>query len=203
MQANDGYARVEILIEGITPHVQHNGRLADPADSFSIRIKEITKKRNKTEADYKAIEELEWEASLYYNHESRAIVPGNVLEGAYFGAGKERRQGQDVRRGISVPEDWPLIYKGPQTVDGLRADPNFRFRCIVTNPSTKGRTARVRPIFRQWQLKYALLYRTSLFNLNDVVMLTNILAVDIGLSDDRSKGGGRFRLVKTVPAPKE
>lgn len=190
------FASIEFTIEGLTPHVQHNGQLADVTNQYAVQIKELTSKKKKTEADYKQIETLEWEGSLYLDAQRRPIVPGTVIEGAYFGAGKKTREGQDVRNGIVSNGDWPLIYPGPKTLDGLRDDPDFRYRCIVVNPSTKGRTARTRPIFREWKLIYVVTYRTSLFNHDGIIVMTELLGSDVGLSDNRTKMGGRFRIIK-------
>jgi hypothetical protein len=196
MSESNGYGQIEFLIQGATQHVQHNGQLADASNRYAIAIKELTRKKNKTEDDFKKIEDLEWEGSLYLDHEQKVIVPGSVIEGAYFEAGKISRQGKDVRNGINSEREWRLIYKGPQTLEGLRADPNFHFKAIVRNPSTKGRLARFRPRFHIWSLRYSLKYKLSIFNRSHIIEMTRVLVDDVGLSDDRSKGGGRAIIIE-------
>ena len=183
-------------IKGLTQHVQHNGLLADVTNPYAVAMKEITKKKTKTADDLKRLEDLEWEGGLYLNTDRRVVVPGNLIEGAMFEAGKLTKDGQVVRNSVSSPKDWPLIYQGPKTVDGLKADPNFRLRVIVRNPSTKARVARVRPVFREWALKFELLYRPDMLSAKEIADMVTRLGSDIGLSDDRKKMGGRFEVVK-------
>jgi hypothetical protein len=195
---SQAFERIEFLIRGVTQHVQHNGQLADQSNPFVIAMKEITSKtaRNKTEADFKRLEALEWEGSLYVDHERRVIVPGTTIEGAYFEAAQKKRKGPNARNGIVSPGDWPLIYDGPKSLEKLKEDMRFRFSTIVKNPATKGRVKRTRPIFRQWELRYILDFRTSMFDRKEIITMTELLGTDIGLSDDRKKMGGRFEIVE-------
>jgi hypothetical protein len=196
-EMKEKFARIEFHIEGLNQQVWHNAQLADPNCDYTTRIKKITAKgKKKTETDIAELEDLEWEGGLYLDHERRVIVPGTVIEGAYFEAGKKTRDGQDVRNGICSNGDWRLSYDGPKDLAALKADPRFRLRCIVRNPATKGRLARVRPIFRQWALAYVIDYYTKIFNKQQIVDMTELLGEEIGLSDDRKKMGGRFRVVK-------
>lgn len=193
------FEKIAFHVRGITQHVQHNGQLADPANRYTIAMKKLTAKRAKdrTEADFQALDDLEWEGSLYLDHESRVVVPGDVIEGAYFEAGKKLSKGPVVRNGLQSPGNWRLIYDGPTDLKKLKADPEFRLRTMVRNPSTKARLARTRPIFRKWELKYELTYRSDMLGRETIIDLTKILFTDIGLSDDRKKMGGRAEILET------
>jgi hypothetical protein len=96
-----------------------------------------------------------------------------------------------------------IVYDGPQDLEGLRADPRFRLRLIVTNPSTRGRVARTRPVFRQWALDFTVQYDPDLLNEREVVDMVYHLGSKVGLSDDRRKMGGRFKVVSPVRGERE
>jgi hypothetical protein len=192
------FKHITFTVRGLTQHVQHNAQLADPSNRYTVAMKRLTSKHasKKTEQDFKELDDLEWEGGLYLDAEQRVIVPGTVIEGALFEAGKTKRQGATVRAGIYSNGDWPLIYDGPKTLSGLKADPRFRWRVCVKNPSTAGRLMRTRPRFADWSLKFVVSYDPNIISGGDVVDLVKILGSKIGLSDDRHKMGGRFDVVK-------
>ena len=190
--------RVEYKIKGLTQHVQHNGRLLDPLDDYVIAMKKITSKpaSKKTEKDLVNLADLEWEGGLYLDDQQRVVVPGSMIEGAIYEAGKTQRQGPSVRNGVMSDADWPLVHDGPKTLAKLKAAPEYRFRVAVVNPSSRGRVIRTRPRFRNWSLTFQVLYDPAIIGGDDVTKLVTILGSRVGLSDDRKKMGGRFELVE-------
>jgi hypothetical protein len=194
------FEKIAYEINGLTQHVQHNGQLADPSNPFSVAMKKLTTKpaKQKTEKDFKDLEDLEWEGSLYLDAARRVIVPGTVIEGALANAAKKMRSAPTIRSGVCSQGDWPLIYDGPKAIEKLKADPNFRLRVGVVNPSTRSRVMRTRPIFRTWSLKFELLFRPDIVDRKTIDEVVKILGANVGLSDDRSKMGGRFEVVSAA-----
>lgn len=47
-------------IAGVSPLLMHNGRLVNPADEYARKMKEVSSKRKKTDADYEEMGRLEW-----------------------------------------------------------------------------------------------------------------------------------------------
>lgn len=188
---------VSFHIKGLTRHLQHNGALSDPTNKFSVAMRAITSKsaKKKTDADYAALDDLEWEGGLYINENGRVIVPGLVLEGALWEAGKHFRMGTVVRGSVTIPDDALLIYPGPKSIDALRKDPRFRCRESTKNPSTGGRVMRTRPMFRDWELKFTVKFRPDMIDRRNIIDIVKILGTNVGLSDDRRRMGGRFELI--------
>lgn len=188
---------VSFHIKGLTRHLQHNGALADPTNKFAQAMRAITSKsaKKKTDADYAALNDLEWEGGLYVNEDGRVIVPGLVLEGALWEGGKHFRMGSLVRSSITIPEDALLIYNGPKSIDALRKDPRFRCRDGVKNPSTGARLMRTRPKFDQWELKFTVKFRPDMIDRRSIIDIVKVLGTNVGLSDDRHRMGGRFELI--------
>lgn len=189
---------VEYHIVGLTPTIPHNGQLADPTNIYAAKMKEITKKRSKTPEDYRLLEDLEWEGSLYLSHDHRVVVPGTSLIGALARAGKKSGRGDSdrIRSAVTSPGEWALGYEGPKSLEKLKADPNFRHRVSVVIPSTKSRVMRTRPIFRSWNLTFQLAFRPDILAPKDLDNIVSILGTDVGFSDDYKLMGGRFEVVK-------
>ena len=54
--------QVKYHLEGASPLLMHNGALADPLNFWAKKMKEITAKQKKTDADHEEIGRLEWRA---------------------------------------------------------------------------------------------------------------------------------------------
>lgn len=188
---------LEFHINGLTPHVQHNSQLSDPMNQYTIAIRAITSKtaKKKTEDDFKRLDDLEWEGGLYLNDEKHVVVPGFVIEGAMTEAGRHFRKGKDVRGSVTSFGDWPLIYQGPKDLEKLKADPNFRLKMSVKNPSTGSRVMRTRPVFKIWELRFQIHFRPDMIDPKSLVDIVKILGSNVGLSDDRTRMGGRFEVL--------
>ena len=65
--------QVQIELEGKTPILMHNERLANPLEPIVKEIKRFTGKTKKTDDDWENIRHLEWVGSLYMNNGIVAI----------------------------------------------------------------------------------------------------------------------------------
>jgi hypothetical protein len=189
-------------VRSITHMLMHNGRLADPMDEYSKKIKEITSKRKKTDEDFAEIADLEWQGSLYTDGK-KVIVTRKSLIGAYVEAGRKLRRGTDVRAALWSERDWILVHPGAhRPLEDLMRDRAFRdMGRVGVNGST---VMRCRPRFDPWELKYDIKYFRSIFNARDICQITDVLGRYVGLSDDRVVLGGRFRIENVIDhdAPK-
>jgi hypothetical protein len=164
------FQTIEVTIRGIVPLLMHNGQMANPLNPIVQRIKEITGKRKKTDADYRLLADLEWMGGLYLDDKDRVVVPGHVIEGAMTKSAKKIRQGDQVKTGVVCDGNWPLDYDGPKALGKLKDDPRFRDTrgAKVNGKSTVQRT---RPIFRNWSLTFRLEYDPSIINRSDVIKI--------------------------------
>jgi hypothetical protein len=183
---------IEFTIRGISPLMLHNGALADPLNEFAKRLKEISGKRNKTEADYRAMADIEWEGGLYFDEDHRIVMPGENIEAAITAGGKKFKLGDQCKAGILSDGDWPIIYEGPKDLEKLKADP--RFRDCRGVKIQKNRIMRTRPLFVPWGLKFTVQY---LPDLDQVVKILDTVGRIIGLGDFKPKYG-RFTVEKAA-----
>ena len=73
---------LEITWKGTTPLIMHSCQCVNPLHPISLALKPLTSKRNKTDEDYKAISDLEWEGGLYWDNskEMGLVIPAEILK---------------------------------------------------------------------------------------------------------------------------
>ena len=138
---------LKLRFTSVSPLVMHNGELANPFNEFSRKIKKISGKRGKTEADLKEIAKLEFHGGLYTVNGS-VIIPGIAIEAMLKMAARKSKEGKKVETGLYV-EDAKLEYKGPQKANKLWNDKKFIFQTMVV--VQRSRILRTRPIFPEWK----------------------------------------------------
>jgi hypothetical protein len=177
-------------ITSTAPILMHNGQLADPLNPFAKAMKAISSKRDKTEADFEELARLEWHGGLYL-HAGKPCLPGEVLEATLINAAKKRKKGLQAKAGLICPENFPLLYDGPQEIEALWKQEDFRFTvpCIVN----RGRIMRTRAIFRMWQADITILFNDEMLNRDEISRFIQIGGEMIGVGDWRPRFG-RFAL---------
>lgn len=188
--------RVHTRLIGTSPLLQHNIQLADPDNLWAKRISAVTSKRKKSEEDRQEIAALEFQGSLYVE-DNRVIVPVTNVRKCFQEAAKLNKRGRDITRAVNaLALSTPLIYPGPQTVEGLLADPTFRDTTLVGVGNK--RVVRTRPIFREWSLVAEWEVITSVLDLDDFQAIAEMAGLIEGLGDNRVGGYGRFEVEVTT-----
>ena len=163
-----------------TAMVCHNERLADPLDSITQALAEITGKRKKTIEDHQEIARREFFGGLYTNpvydwplDDDLEVTIGlpawNVLRCLQEGA-KRAKRGPDILRGVSPlvdfapvtfihpnPEDSGIELPEDGMIEGLVSPQDLwlegEFQLRKSVGVQRSRTMRTRPIFNEWQLE--------------------------------------------------
>ena len=184
---------IEFHLRGIVPTMMQADILANPLHPLKRDLQKITGKNNKSDADHEEIARIEFVASLYYDDEIGPYWPAQNIERMFFDAAKLSRQGQTIRRGFTIPQDkTALIYKGPRVPEKLYADLKFvDMRSVVVS---RKRIMRCRPIFPEWEIKFAAIYDSEILNRETLEELANVAGQYIGLSAYRPRFG-RFEVV--------
>lgn len=190
--------KLNFQIVGIAPLLCHNGRLADPGNQFSLRMKEISSKRKKVEADYQELARLEFLGGLYLMNKE-PCVPGRVFEGALVGKGgaaRKERAGKIAQIGVYVMDNFPLEYDGPK-------DPFKMWEMHVNGDSTfvdqslvvvgQARIVRTRPTFPKWSAHIEIEVDTDFVDVDTAKRWVEIAGQQVGLMDWRPKYG-RFQV---------
>ena len=177
-------------IVGVTPLLMHNGRLADPSDTYARAMKEISAKRKKTDADYEEMARLEWFGGLYLDENKVPCIPGRVFEATLIGKGgaaRKERMGKEAATALWVFDDFPLEYDGPKDPYGLWELEQFRLRVgVCVNNS---RVMRTRPMFKEWAASITVKFNPDLLDEEIVRRWPEVAGAQVGLMDWRPKFG--------------
>lgn len=185
------YATYQCRIVGATPLLMHNGLLADPINEITKLMKQVSGKRDKTEADFAELSRLEWFGGLY-TQDGLPCLPGEMLEAMLLEAAKKKKKGVQTKAGLIVPHNAMLEYPGPQDIDEMWASKQFLHKIGVRVQRNK--VIRTRPIFKEWAATIEIHYLPSLLNKSDVEGFVEVGGQIVGLGDWRPKFG-RFSVV--------
>jgi len=180
-------------IVGMSPLLMHNGQLADPSNEIARKMKEISSKRKKTDADYLELGRLEFLGGLYLLN-GEPCIPGYVFEACLIGKGgaaRKERMGKEAAAALWVMVDFPLIYDGPRDPYELWEDERFRHTALVI--VNNSRIVRTRPIFKDWVANVSLQFNPELLDAEKIERWVHVAGEQVGLMDWRPRFG-RFRV---------
>lgn len=177
---------LKVRMEGAGRCIQHNGQLADPLNKFTKAIKEISGKRQKTDADFEQMAKLEFLGGLYLDANG-PCWPGDVIEGSVVNGAKKRKEGPKAKSGLIVTKPSSLIYDGPRDPEELLKDDNFRCAALVRIGQSK--VVRTRPCFNQWSCVVEVEYEDGIANKSMVVAWFEIAGQQVGVGDWRPRYG--------------
>ncbi len=185
--------QVKVRLNGLTPLVMHNVRLADNLDPYVKLIKPINAKgTRKTDADYAEIERLEWHGGIYHEPGIGVYVPTWNVVRCFERAAAITRNGANIIRAFPITtEKIPLSYAGPQDISELWERPEFRWRTVVGVQRNK--ISRTRPIFRQWSLTLDAELLEDVMDFDVFESIVHLAGRAEGLGDARKLGYGRFQ----------
>lgn len=187
--------RIECHIVGVCPLLMHNGALADPQNEFTVAMKKLTsKKTNKSEKDDEDLSKFAFLGGLYLYEDKSPCIPGEVLTACIINAAKKVKAGTKFKPSVMVFGNFPLIYKGSRDIEELYEDGEHVDRRVVGIQNSK--IVRVRPIFKQWELKFGVDYNPDYVNKSEIIDALTTAGAQIGIGDYRPMYG-RF-LVKSV-----
>ena len=183
--------RLSIKLTGVSPLVLHNNQTVNPLNPLAQKLKAITKKRSKTEADFKEIERLEFIAGLYFDDELGPYLPQANLRKMLVLGGRKDKRGKDFESGLFVLAPAKIEYDGPRDIESLYklGDP-----FVFTSPVKVGTSTliRTRPRFKGWSCRFDIEIETSLLDLETVSNALKKAGLAVGIGDGRSIGYGRF-----------
>jgi hypothetical protein len=177
---------IRLRLVGQRPLLMHCARLADPLDPINIELGKVTRKRDKTEADYEEIAKIEWFGGLWLDG-SRPCIPAEALQANFIGGARTKRKGRLAEAGHFVDDPALLKYDGPSDLNELWKDKQFRYRAGVR--VNNARTMRTRPRFPEWSVELTAKFFPSLLSRSDVIEIYKIGGFREGLGDWRPTWG--------------
>jgi len=181
------YQELTVNLSGLSPLLMHCGQMSDPLNDFTIRMKAISKLRNKTDEHHEQMARIEWEAGLYLNDKGAPCIPGENIESMFIAAAKKQKMGPQAKAGIICDGNFAVVFDGPKGIEALYEDGRFSDRRSVC--IQRARIMRTRPIFYDWQLKFKINYLPDQFEKSQVAEILDIAGRVIGLGDYRPRFG--------------
>lgn len=180
------FQTLKFRITGVSPLLMHNGQLADPLNAWTKRIKSVSGKRAKTDADLEELARLEWLGSLYLKG-GRPCIPGEIIEATLGVAARKIRKGKSVLAGLICPEHAILEFGDDRPIEQLWEDENFRLVAGVRVQRAK--IMRTRPCFKSWGADVSIQFEDTLLNAREVVECMETAGNSVGFCDWRPKFG--------------
>jgi hypothetical protein len=191
-----------LRLEGITPLLLNNVRLASPMNPYAKKLKELQGKPNKdrTDSDRLQIARVYWEGAMYYE-DSPGVTAFMVFRSLQDGA-RRTRKGMKVERGVTVHDLFiPLLYQGPRDLDSLWEEGFYHTSMVrVGNGRQAARVERYRPCFREWAVETTLTLDQGELDLSEFEEIANA-AGRAGIGDFRAFFGRYTATVKVVDSP--
>jgi hypothetical protein len=182
----------QVRWEGKAPLMMHNRQLANPLNHFAKEIKKITGKRKKTDDDYEGIAWLEFQGGLYWDEKLGVFIPAENVHACIRDAAKIMRQGENVKRGLTViePEHGdkiPLEAEYPKNLRKMFEGGWADVRPVVVT----GTCLRCRPIFRPpWAIQFTIGFNERIFDGPQQIMdIIEIAGTMTGFSEGRPTNG--------------
>ena len=187
---------LQFTLRGRTPLLMHNVRLANAFNEYPRAIKEITKKRVKTDEDAEQLIRLEFLGGMYLEIDEgptgekhqNPYVPSEWIEGTIRDGAKAQRKGQDILRGVIAKSiTFELKYDGPNDADELLLLQDFCFTCAAGLRGVKVMRTRCR--FRDWEVNGSVMVQENIINVKDVQTALEHAGSYSGIGDWRPKYG--------------
>ena len=77
-------------LQSSAPLLMHNGQTANPLHPLAKKLKQVSSKRTKTDADYEEMARIEFLAGLYMA-EDGPVLPEHVIDAMLIAAAKKRQ----------------------------------------------------------------------------------------------------------------
>lgn len=177
--------------------------MANPLNPLAKELKKLTSKRNKTDADYMLISDLEWLASWYYESNQlsfainnngiaigdhgRLILPDYVLDPVLVNGAKKNKLGMQFKSGVFVEGDAPLDIGTDKPLDQLMHDKNYRMESLET--VGQARVLRTRPYIKQWSATFMVHYDDTVVNKPEIEQALDAAGRLVGACERRPKFG--------------
>lgn len=181
---------INITLEGIRPILMHNSRLANPVDPWTLKIKEVTSKRKKTETDHQTVSHLEARGSCYETADGLLAIPVDNVFGSIYVAAKAFKLGTRIKGALIPITDIEPIYLDGETRSAdehLSTWDNVDIRSVAVQ---RARVMRSRPIIRApWTVTHTFEYMDDEINPAELQQILDRAGKIVGIGDYRPRFG--------------
>lgn len=196
---------ITVRLEGATPLLMHNVRMADPLNEYAVALRDITAKskgRNATITQEEFAEQKSWlqfVGSLYWDDEIGVAMPGRNVLRSFIDGGAKMTLGTKLAE-ATISYDWncridPWSDKFDSAEDIFAA--GHRHVVMVKIPGSGSQVQSTRPRFDQWSITFTATIDTTVLTADDYVRCAESAGRFSGIGDGRKKGYGMGRYTVT------
>ena len=184
---------MKLRLDGVTPLMMHNVRLADPDEPIVRQISDLTAKKSAmTDAERLEVARLKFLGGMYYDQQSGPYLPAANIFASLIAAARKTRKGLDVEAGVIwLADKAPLEYDGPRDPEKLWNGGNSPFVDRRMVKVDRARVPGIRPIFPGWAAEIEIDYDDTSINLSDLETFAR-RAGRVGVGDYR-RFYGRYK----------
>ena len=186
--------RYSVEIVGTSPLICNNGEGVDKFSDLSMRISDINKRKPLTKADADERSRLESERAIYWEGETATpTVPGGMLRACIENAARTRKEGPQVRQGLTVESVERFQFNragitGDQTKRGDVAAA-FVFKTGVKQGQTRIERTRAR-FMLPWSVRFVVDVDPEIIEQKNLETWLDIAGRRIGIGDWRRQTSG-------------
>ena len=161
--------RIYIELKGAAHLMLHNGQLSDPLNEYAKALREVAKRRNKTDDDHELVARTEWEGGLYLDSDDDVCIPMDNLLALGNAGARKSKLGKQFSAGVFGSEaSHKLMHGGPKGVEALYQHNDGEF--VDRRPARVGTAfvIRTRPVFREWGILFDVLCDETVIDTSDV-----------------------------------
>ena len=170
--------------------LQHNGRLMNPLDPYTQKLKQLTGKRKKTDEDLIEIMMVEARGGCWETEDGFLALPNDAVWASIFAGAKSFKRGSDIKKALFFDDiSLPIEVEGSQIkCDDFLKDPeNIFYRSVKIG---RNRVMRARPKITRWK---SAVHTFELFEdvieVRDLVPILNTAGRLVGIGDYRPTYG--------------
>lgn len=181
------FQRLKFTITSAVPLLLHNGQTADPLNHYSKSLKQITSKKDKTDADFEEMARIGWYSSLY-TEDGKVVLPSEVLEASFSNGARKLKLGKQAQATLFVTKNALLNFDGNTlSVDELWKRDQNRYTTWVRIGQQKVMRTRFRA--EEWSCDVEVQYDDKMLNKSQVIDIIKATGEKVGLCDWRPKFG--------------
>ncbi len=185
--------KLRVTLYGTSPLIMHSPKTVNPLHPISMKMKEYTSKRKKTEEDLLKISDLEWEAGVYWDDSIGLNIPNECIAATLLAGAKFNKNGAAVSRYCHIITPLaPMDIGEEQNYDVMKSD--VRFRDVRSVCVQRSRVIRTRPRFNTWASQFEMFFEDDKIDLGAVTLAFQNAGNYVGLCEMRDRGYGRFNV---------
>lgn len=205
-------------LTGNVPLLMHNNQAANPLNPYAQIMKPLTAKKQKTDAEYRDIARIEWEAGLYLSDPEKKdktdkkekgtrmlALPARVLDATFYNAAKRTKRGPVYKSAVLLIDNWfpielpedNIIVEATDTIPNPELDKYYSYKLQEMVRVMGKQVLRTRPLFNVWSLSFRISYDENQIDARTLTTIIENAGEYIGFCEKHPRNG-RFNVEKIV-----